>query len=96
MGAACNRSRVGGGFFASNEDIVLSEHGSRRLLCQKCEDCRNRGRNALYKLGLSLDDGNVQRNRNHGIRLAVFEEVFPPELTLVYEFRQIDVAMADA
>lgn len=88
--------RVGGGLFPSNENMVLSEHWSRRLLCQKCEECRKRGRNALCKLGLSLDDGNIQRNRNHGIRLAIFEKVFPPELTLAYEFGQIDVSMANA
>jgi hypothetical protein len=53
-------------------------------------------KNALCKLGLSLDDSNIQRNRNHGIRLAIFEEVFPPELALVDIFCQIDVTMADA
>ena len=87
---------MGGGFFPSNEDMVLSEHGSRRLLGQKCEERRNRERNVLCKLGLSLDDGNIQRDRNHGICLAVFEEVFPPELALIDKFCQIDVPMADA
>lgn len=76
--------------------MVLSEHGSRLLLGQKCEERRNSEGDALCKLGMSLGDGNIQRDRNHGICLAVFEEVFSSELALIDEFCQIDVTMTNA